>query len=176
MKKPGDSAVKKHLRFLLNTVITLCAAAALAAVVMVLSGLRAYIVRTASMAPQIKADSVILVYEKADLYSIVSGDIITFRTSGGAFVTHRVVREDSSGFVTKGDGNDVEDPELVTEENFIGKCVFVLPEAGKLVRFLKSPYGTITAVLVIVLLIAADHLLEKQISDVRGGNSDEQHQ
>ncbi len=58
-----------------------------------------------------------------------TGDIITFNEEG-AFVTHRIVGDSGSGFVTKGDANPVEDINPVCPEAIEGRVIFVIPSGG----------------------------------------------
>ncbi|MBQ9894323.1 MAG: signal peptidase I [Eubacterium sp.] len=165
MKKHGDNTIRKALRFAVNSIIILFIAAAVVIVILLLFRVHVYIVKTGSMEPEIKTGSICFVDHKADLSDIKCGDVITFRVSEGTAVTHRVVRIQDDRLYTKGDANNVEDEDAVTSENFIGKCVFDIPGLGKIVRFIRSPYGILATLMLIILLITADHILEKDIKD-----------
>ena len=165
MKKHGDSKIKSSLRFAVNVIIALFMLTAAIIVILFLFGIRAYIVRTGSMEPEIKTGSICLVDHRADLSDIKCGDIITFRVSDDTAVTHRVVRIEDGRIYTMGDANNVEDEGTVTSDNFIGKCIFDIPGLGDAVRFIRSPYGIITAAMLIILLIAADHILDNNKSE-----------
>lgn len=162
MKKHGDKALGKVLRFAVNGAITLFAATAAAIAVMLICGIRLYVVRTGSMEPEIKTGSLCFVDHRAELSSIKCGDIITFSTSDGTAVTHRAVRTENGSIITKGDANNAEDENAVTSDNFIGKCIFNIPQLGKAVQFLRSPWGIAASVSMIVLLISADQLIDKK--------------
>lgn len=161
MKKRGGSTLRKILRFAVNGVIALFAVIAAAIVLLLIFGIRAYVVRTGSMEPEIKTGSICFVDSRAEFADIKQGDIITFSVSGTA-VTHRAVRIEDGCVYTKGDANNTEDEEAVTQESFIGKCVFNIPMIGNAVRFLRSPYGIVAVVMLIILLIAGDHLLDRK--------------
>lgn len=162
MKKRGGSTLRKILRFAVNGVIALFAVNAAAIVLLLIFGIRAYVVRTGSMEPEIKTGSICFVDSRAEFADIKQGDVITFSVSKGTAVTHRAVRIEDGCVYTKGDANNAEDEEAVTQESFIGKCVFNIPMIGNAVRFLRSPYGIVAVVMLIILLIAGDHLLDRK--------------
>lgn len=103
-------------------------------------------VLTGSMEPAIKIGDLIIVKDM-DKSNIGEGDIITYRTNTGVYVTHRVVEVVDEGgstmFRTKGDANNVEDKDLVGEEAIVGKYIFRLPAFGYLSDFMAKPLGFI---------------------------------
>lgn len=103
-------------------------------------------VLTGSMEPAIKIGDLIIV-KAMDKSNIGEGDIITYRTNTGVYVTHRVVEVVDEGgstmFRTKGDANNVEDKDLVGEEAIVGKYIFRLPAFGYLSDFMAKPLGFI---------------------------------
>ena len=83
----------------------------------------------------------LLIDKETDPLLIEQGDVVTFiMNEEGMLVTHRVVSIDRTDktFTTKGDANNVEDPEPVMWGNVIGKVMFSVPFAGK-------PFSYITA-------------------------------
>lgn len=113
-------------------------------------GYSQYIVTSGSMEPGFSPGDMILV-KRQDSYEL--GDIVTFRDSGGAMVTHRIMGSVSGQFITKGDANNVEDGELLAPERIVGKLQLVLPGAGEVVLFLRSPLGLLILLAVGILLI-----------------------
>lgn len=86
-----------------------------------------FIVKTGSMEPAIKKESLILVVPNSN-YKV--NDIITYKKSSTT-ITHRVVDQpDESVFKTKGDNNETADLDLVNRSLIIGKVIFVLPFFG----------------------------------------------
>ena len=80
------------------------------------------------------------------------GDIITF--SDGAFVTtHRIVEETAEGFITRGDYNNVSDPEVVTQEQIRGRVVKIIPKLGSVFLFMRTPLGTMIILIAGLLLL-----------------------
>lgn len=82
---------------------------------------------------------------KAEAEELEVGDIIAYM-SGGSAVTHRIVAIDTAEdgsllFTTKGDANEVEDTEPVTEEQLIGIYRGRIPKVGDFALFLRQPLG-----------------------------------
>ncbi|MBQ3855957.1 MAG: signal peptidase I [Ruminococcus sp.] len=167
MNRPGANAMKKVLRLAVNSIITLFIAAAAAVVILMIAGIRAYVVKTGSMEPAIMTGSICLVDQKAKVSDIKTGDIITFRISERTVVTHRAVRIRDGMIYTKGDANNIEDEEAVTSEELVGKCILSIKGAGKVLKALRSPFGIVSAAMLIVILIAADHILDNDDTHTR---------
>lgn len=102
--------------------------------------------------------------------TIESGDIVTFWSpTRGEYVTHRVVGETDSGYLTKGDNNPTTDQAggspPVSPDNVIGKVATVqgspvlLPGYGVLVSTLGDVRGAVLAglFLVFVVVTAREH-------------------
>lgn len=170
MNRPGANAMKKVLRLAVNGIITLFIAAAAAVVILMIAGIRAYVVKTGSMEPAIMTGSICLVDQKAKVSDIKTGDIITFRVSERTVVTHRAVRIRDGMIYTKGDANNTEDEEAVTSEELVGKCILSIKGAGKVLKALRSPFGIVSAAMLIVILIAADHILDNDDTHTRRKN------
>lgn len=114
------------------------------------AGVQLFEVTSGSMNPAISTGSLIATYP---VTQYVPGDIVSFGVNNSqTIVTHRIIESQSGGFVTKGDANDDSDRELLKEQAIIGKVVFVLPFAGYITAFLRTPAGY---VLCIVLPAAA---------------------
>ena len=93
--------------------------------------------------------------------SIMSGSMEpVLRTGGIVFtdtyqvgetrVTHRVIRKEHKGYVTKGDANNREDPTVVTADQIIGKVIFSLPCLGYAAVFVRQ--RTIFGILTVMIL------------------------
>ena len=95
--------------------------------------MKAYVVKSSSMEPAIKAGSVIYVSQYREGETISPGDIVSFQT-GDAKVTHRVVAVDTEqgSVITKGDANKTRDSQPVTFDAIEGKVRFHIPVIGYL--------------------------------------------
>ena len=125
------------MQYLIRWSINLALAAALLLAAAVwLPGLfhmKAYVVKSSSMEPAIKAGSVIYVSQYREEETISPGDIVSFQT-GDAKVTHRVVAVDTEqgSVITKGDANKTRDSQPVTFDAIEGKVRFHIPVIGYL--------------------------------------------
>lgn len=113
-------------------------------------GYSQYIVTSGSMEPSMSPGDLILV-KSQESYDL--GDVVTFRDSRGETVTHRIMGSVSGQFITQGDANNTEDGELLPPERILGKLRLVLPGAGGVLMFLRSPLGILVLLVVGVLLI-----------------------
>ncbi len=121
---------------------------------------RPYVVQTGSMTPAIPVGSVCFVNQHISYQNIQEGDIIAFRMGDSATVTHRVVKIQADGMITKGDANRVQDAALVTEDNYVGKTIFWIPEVGNFVRYLRTRQGTVFLISAAAVLILTGFLLD----------------
>lgn len=80
-----------------------------------------FIITSGSMSPYINTGEMVVTLKKSD-YKV--NDVITFLENESYFVTHRIIREEENGFVTKGDFNNIEDESLVKISQIKGKVVF----------------------------------------------------
>ena len=109
-------------------------------------GYRTMTMLTASMAPEIEPGDVTIA-TSVPVSEVTEGMVISYHMPVGdrRVVTHRVVSVDraADGSVTvqtKGDANDAVDPWIASLD---GETVYqvraVIPEAGELIRFLRTP-------------------------------------
>lgn len=114
-------------------------------------------VLSGSMEPEIKVGDIV-VSKAVDSSSIKEGDVITYKMGANTLVTHRVIEiiemNGSNFYKTRGDANNVEDSDLVSRDNVVGKLALRIPRGGYVVDILTSPIGfVIFFVLPIVVLI-----------------------
>lgn len=87
-------------------------------------GWRILTVRGDSMEGVIRENAAVLVYT-ASWDSLEQGDIITFQTTGGTFVTHTIISRDGAHITTKGENVLVPDAGWVTRDNYKYKVVSI---------------------------------------------------
>ncbi|MBQ6182079.1 MAG: signal peptidase I [Ruminococcus sp.] len=131
-------------------------------IVLYLCGIRFYHVRSGSMGDQLPVGCVCFVSTYSKFDNIKTGDIISFRVDDDTFVTHRAISVTAEGIHTKGDENNTEDPDVVTENNYIGKTVFALPKVGELFGFFKTTAGKITIAAALLLLFIMGRMYKKK--------------
>lgn len=151
----------KVTKIILNTVTTIIIVFGLIFVGMFAYGIQPYVVETGSMEPTIHAGSVCFINRRAQYEDMQVGDVIAFELDSGAFVTHRIKSISESGFETKGDANNAADNVITTKDNFIGKNVYSIPNAGFIVKGIQTTRGKIILGTVIVVLLAAAILVGK---------------
>lgn len=103
------------------------------------------IIISGSMRPSIDVGDVAIV-AKQNPELLKEGDIIQFRTEGGAIPTvHRIIALQSQNgktlFVTKGDDNDAPDYDPVYYEQVVGKVVLIVPKIGWASVYIKHFIG-----------------------------------
>ncbi len=113
-------------------------------------GVTTAVVASGSMSPALEVDDLILIHAQDDY---APGDVITF-SSGSNLVTHRIMAKTEAGFVTQGDAKNTSDLERVSLEHVVGKVVWRLPGAGRVLGYLRTPLGLMCLVLLGILLMA----------------------
>ncbi|MDD2283654.1 MAG: signal peptidase I [Eubacteriales bacterium] len=119
------------------------------------AGYRLYAVLSGSMNPAFDTGSLVAV-KPVDPAELQEGDIITFGSSGGKIVSHRIVgieAEDGLSFVTKGDANNVADSGKVPASRVIGVVSLAIPWLGRLLVFSQSKQGLLTLIIIPALVI-----------------------
>lgn len=111
---------------------------------------RIYIVESGSMLPTLKIDSMLIVRElPADKIGI--GDIVSYYGEGvDVRITHRVVdiKDNGNTFITRGDANNINDPNILEKDRLIGKVVFSIPFVGKIFKTLSNPISIIILIII----------------------------
>lgn len=99
------------------------------------------------------------------------GDIVTFEAENGITVVHRVVEIFKDGsetfYKTQGDANDAVDPFRLTKNDLKEKFFFSIPKIGLFLAFVKSKYGVLFLLFVVLVLFASAYfdISEKEKND-----------
>lgn len=113
------------------------------------------VVVTGSMEPTIKAGELIIISEEENYKK---DDIVTYFDKDGYLITHRIIKLSDNTFITKGDGNNIED-----EENNInqieGKVVMHSRILGFFIIYLLKP---LVIFYIIILIISCIYKLIKK--------------
>ena len=134
--------IKKVLNVILGVLVTCTLAAGVLLVVPRAFGYRPYVVLSGSMEPNIHTGAVAYIDTKDT--DLAPGDVAAFYESNGAVVTHRIVSgNETGGYTTKGDANDVEDMNIVPQENIIGTYKWSIPNLGYLISSLSAKTVTL---------------------------------
>ena len=97
----------------------------------------------------------------------VDGDIIVFnppRYNPDYLVVHRAIEkffEDGEWiFRTKGDANTSQDPWNISEEQVVGRVIWVIPYLGYIKIYLGQPIGIIITLILLLFLLFIDDILD----------------
>lgn len=120
-----------------------------------------YVVSSGSMVPVLEVYDVLVVSGHVDFEDINVGDIIVFDRPSGhdRVIVHRVaaiIDDNPKTIRTKGDANPASIPGTdfpVTEQEYIGKVAYVVPEIGYITQVLRPPINYIIIVIVIVVMV-----------------------
>src|SRR3989338_1144096 len=132
-----------------------------------------YVVSSGSMIPVLEVYDVLVVQGHVPLADIQVGDIIVFNRPNGhdRVIVHRVadILDDNPKTIrTKGDANPSSIPGTdypLTEEEYIGKVVYVVPQLGYITRVLTPPINyIIIAVIVGVMIVKQYYKKDKKES------------
>jgi signal peptidase len=133
------------------------------------AGHHLYIVLSGSMSPAFDAGSLVFV-KPTPAGDIQEGDIITYRGLGDSekLISHRVVEinlgNDGPNFTTKGDANEVIDPNPVLAKNLVGKVTLAIPYLGYCLEFIQTKQGLLLLIIMpasLVLLLELGGLYKR---------------
>jgi signal peptidase len=99
-----------------------------------------------------------LIISKQKSYEV--GDIVVFQ-DGKMAITHRIVSISENEVITRGDANNTDD-EPIMLEHIKGEVVCVIPLVGHLVSLIKTPFGTLTIIVLAVFLLERSFRAEKE--------------
>ncbi|KKQ02045.1 MAG: Type I signal peptidase [Candidatus Roizmanbacteria bacterium GW2011_GWA2_36_23] len=126
-----------------------------------LGGYKSFLVQSGSMEPTIMIGDIIISHKQ---YQYNKNDVVTFMNADQRVVTHRIIEasvsKDKTSFITKGDANRSEDSDLITDENIIGKVIFIIPKLGYLVGFIKTPIGLVVFMVLPALALIVNELVK----------------
>lgn len=120
-----------------------------------------YVVSSGSMIPELQVFDVLVVQGNDPFESVKIGDVIVFDRPQGQdrVIVHRVaaiIDEDPLTIRTKGDANPTSIPGTdfpITEEEYIGKVAYVIPQVGYVTRVLTPPINYIIIAIIISVMI-----------------------
>ena len=128
-----------------------------------------YVVASGSMIPVLKVYDVLIVSGHEPFEEIEVDDIIVFDrpSDHNRVIVHRVVSiisEDPKTIRTQGDANSGSIPGTdypITEEEYIGKVAYTLPQVGYVTQLLKPPINYVIIAVVIGIMVAKQVLKKK---------------
>ncbi|MDH3341680.1 MAG: signal peptidase I [Nitrosopumilus sp.] len=134
-----------------------------------------YVVASGSMIPVLQVYDVLVVQGHEPFEDIEIGDIIVFNrpSDHNRVIVHRVasiIDEDPKTIRTKGDANPASIPGTdfpITEEEYIGKVAYTIPQVGYVTQLLKPPINYVIIAVVIGIMIVkqmAKNKSEKELT------------
>ena len=129
-----------------------------------------YVVASGSMIPVLEVYDVLIVSGHVPFEEIGIGDIIVFNrpSDHDRVIVHRVVSiiSDNPKIIrTQGDANPASIPGTdfpITDEEYIGKVAYTLPQVGYITQFLKPPINYILIAVVIGIMVAKQIIKKKK--------------
>lgn len=128
-------------------------------------GQTAYVIVSGnSMEPGMHRGDLVIVRQATD-YQI--GDIVTYRHPEIGPVIHRIVAQEDSRFVFKGDNNDWIDAYRPDQTEFIGKFWLQIPSAGRIIEQLRAPWSMAFLAAVLGVMVVTSVKGEKSLRQGR---------
>ena len=120
-----------------------------------------YVVASGSMVPVLQVHDVLIVQGHVPFEEIEVGDIIVFDrpSDHNRVIVHRVdsiMVDDPKTIKTKGDANPGSIPGTdfpITEEEYIGKVAYTIPQVGYVTQLLKPPVNYVIIAIVVGIMI-----------------------
>ncbi len=133
-----------------------------------------YVVASGSMIPVLEVYDVLVVQGHDPFEEVEIGDIIVFNrpSDHNRVIVHRVVSiidEDPKIIRTQGDANPASIPGTdfpISEEEYIGKVVYTLPQVGYVTQLLKPPTNYIIIAIVIGVMIIKQMMGKKKKEEI----------
>jgi signal peptidase I len=131
-----------------------------------------YVVASGSMVPVLEKNDVIIVQGNEPFEGIQKGDVIVFDrpSDHDKVIVHRVasiINDDPKTLRTQGDANSASIPGTdfpITEEEYLGKVVYAIPQIGYVTEFLKPPLNYVLMSVIVGIMVI------KQITNKKNKN------
>ncbi|QLH04057.1 signal peptidase I [Nitrosopumilus oxyclinae] len=128
-----------------------------------------YVVASGSMIPVLEVYDVLIVSGHVSFEEIEVGDIIVFNrpSDHDRVIVHRVasiMEDDPKTIRTKGDANPASIPGTdfpITDEEYIGKVAYTLPQVGYITQLLKPPINYAIIAIVIGIMVVKQFVKKK---------------
>ena len=127
-------------------------------------GIYMFNIVSGSMEPNLEINDVVVV-QKCKPEELQKGDIITFEQEGRT-ISHRILNitkeKGITKFETKGDNNEIPDPDLVEQQQIYGKVLFPIKKIGKFISYIQNVRGFINIAIFAVIVYILVSLKDKQ--------------
>ena len=127
-------------------------------------GYKMYVIISGSMQPELEVGDIVVV-KKINPNDLKKDDVISFR-KGQTIITHRIVEvkkaEEKLQFLTKGDNNNTNDKDLVSDKEIEGIVVNKIQKLGKIVLKLRDKTLIIVIILIYYIFLMYDQSVQKR--------------
>lgn len=121
-----------------------------------------YVVASGSMIPALEVHDLLVISKHEKFEDVMPGDIVVFNrpSDHNRVIVHRIVAvldEDPYTLRAKGDANPASIPGTdfpITEEEYLGKVVNVIPEVGFLPKLIQPPINYIIIAGIVGFIVA----------------------
>jgi len=117
-----------------------------------------------SMEPTLEINDLVVV-KRTETSQLRKDDIITFEQDD-RIISHRIknITKESGTikFITKGDNNEISDPDLVDSGQVFGKVIFRIKKIGEVVSYIQNARGFINIAIFVVIVYILVSLRDKQ--------------
>ena len=114
-----------------------------------------------SMSPEIQKGDLILVKLDTDYKK---GDIISYKSKDGVFVTHRIIEIKDGVYITKGDSNNTIDTP-VKKDMIAGKVVKIIGNLGVWVKVFTTPKVILSTVVTALIICYTISVIKKEVTE-----------
>jgi len=134
-----------------------------------------YVVASGSMIPVLQVYDVLVVQGHEPFEEIEVGDIIVFNrpSDHNRVIVHRVasiLEDDPKTIRTKGDANPASIPGTdfpITEEEYIGKVAYTIPQVGYITQLLKPPINYVIIAIVVGIMVVKQFAKKKNEKELQ---------
>ena len=156
-----DDPVKAKRCLILGIVLTAIPLLIVVGTFGIIGSAATFVIASGSMEPEIMINDAVMVDEEYPFEEINVGDIIVFNrpSDHDRVIAHRVVMildDDPKTLKTKGDANtsSIQGTDFpITEKEYIGKIVNVIPQLGEITNLLKPPTNYLILLISLGILI-----------------------
>ncbi len=172
-RKKNSNKIKKRLNIMFYVILIPLLAYNMALIVQAVVrpnetpaflGYKMYVIISGSMQPELEVGDIVVV-KKINPNDLKKDDVISFR-KGQTIITHRIVEvknaEEKLQFLTKGDNNNTNDKDLVSDKEIEGIVVNKIQKIGKIVLKLRDKTLIIVIILIYYIFLMYDQSVQKR--------------
>ena len=145
--------VSRMIKRIIAVIFGVAVFVSLVVVVLLLFGLRPFILQSSSMEPMYMKGSLVWVDSRVAVDDVEDGDVIAYR-AGQSIIFHRVVSIDENGFELRGDANNSSQNITLDKSNFVGVESFSIPWIGSALDVVLHHKVVVFIVGIVIIILA----------------------